>query len=153
MSHDVVHDNQPPGTIDDATFGGGVVVRALDGATAEVRDCHVFDNVAGRGAGIVAQGGASVAAGAVRVTRNRVERNTARGSHGGGMYVIGASEISYNVVIDNQLLGELGGGGWGAGFIVDGNSARPRPKRAQNSPKRRRRRCDPDPAILPGSAS
>jgi hypothetical protein len=42
------------------------------------------------------------------------------------MYTVGAAEISYNVVLENQLLGELGGGGWGAGFIVDGNSQQPR---------------------------
>lgn len=121
VSHNVVHDNQPAGVIDDATFGAGIVVDVLDGASVEVSDNDVYDNTSGRGAGIVAQAGA----GPITVTRNRVERNTARGSHGGGMYVVGTVEVSYNVVVDNQLLGELGGGGWGAGFIVDGNSQRP----------------------------
>jgi len=126
VSHNVVRNNQAPGVIDDVTFGAGISVSALAGATAEVSDNHVHDNVSGRGAGILGQAGPTVAEGAVVITRNRVERNTSRGSHGGGMNLVGAVDVSYNVVLDNQLLGELGGGGWGAGFMVDGNSRRPR---------------------------
>ncbi len=126
VSHNVVRDNQAPGVIDDVTFGAGISVHAYAGATVEVSDNHVLDNTSGRGAGILGQAGNTVGEGAVVITRNRVERNTSRGSHGGGMNLVGAVEVSYNVVLDNQLLGELAGGGWGAGFIVDGNSQRPR---------------------------
>ena len=121
VSHNVASNNRPAEKIEDSTFGGGIAVSVLSGASAEITDNHVRDNESGRGAGISTDTKTETKPiGTMKVLRNLVEKNTSYGSHGGGMNITGNAEIAYNVVRENKVLGREGGGGWGGGFLADG---------------------------------
>ncbi len=122
VSHNLIYDNRPPGTVDDATFGAGISVDALPPARVQVSDNFVYGNTSGRAAGILTNSRSNgTEAGEVAVLRNRVEDNLSLGTHGGGVYIAGGGEIGFNVIIGNQVTGEVGGGGgWGGGLLADG---------------------------------
>lgn len=122
ISHNKLFDNRAR-NINDYTYGGGVHLEVMGGAQGEISDNHSFNNTSGRGSGISAFSGRRNGVwGNLLITRNRVENNVSRASHGGGMNISGSAEVSYNVVLNNELWGD-DWGGFGAGFIVDGQSA------------------------------
>lgn len=116
VSHNVIHGNR---TRDHATLdsrGGGIHARNQSGAMAAgeigIEHNHVFDNLAGKGAGIHVTGRQAA------LLHNRVQDNIAHNDHGGGIYVSTAgTELRWNLVRGNRV-GATVGYGWGGGLLV-----------------------------------
>lgn len=118
ISHNLVHGNRSASHASADTRGGGIHVynQSWGGAsgTARIEDNHVYDNLAGKGAGINVTGRQAL------LLRNRVEDNIAHGDHGGGIYVsTGQAQLTDNAVMGNEI-GASAGYGWGGGVIVAG---------------------------------
>jgi parallel beta-helix repeat protein len=121
ISHNRIHQNQTRNYTTDDTRGGGIHAETqnFDGALATVRieDNHVYENLAGKGAGI------NVAGRQATLLRNRVQDNTAHNDHGGGIYVstVG-TEVRDNIIRGNRV-GATVGYGWGGGILIAGAGA------------------------------
>jgi hypothetical protein len=121
ISHNRIHDNRTRNHTTADTRGGGIHAETQNfgGALATVRieDNHVFDNLAGKGAGI------NVAGRQATLLRNRVQDNITHSDHGGGIYVSTVvTEVRNNVIRGNQV-GATAGYGWGGGIIIAGAGA------------------------------
>lgn len=116
VSHNAIHGNRTRHHTTLDSRGGGIHARNQSGGTAagEVRieHNHVFDNLAGKGAGI------HVAGRQAALVHNRVQDNIAHNDHGGGIYVSTAgTELRGNRVQGNRV-GATVGYGWGGGLLV-----------------------------------
>lgn len=118
ISHNRIHGNRSTNHTSADTRGGGIHVynQSWGGATGTVRieDNHVYENLAGKGAGINVTGRQAT------LLRNRVEDNIAHSDHGGGVYIsTGQAQLTDNAILGNQI-GATVGYGWGGGVIVAG---------------------------------
>jgi hypothetical protein len=116
ISHNTILQNQTRNYSTDDTRGGGIHAETQNfgGALATIRieDNHVFDNLAGKGAGINVAGRRAI------LRRNRVQNNIAHNDHGGGIYVSTAStDIQDNLVLGN-VVGATVAYGWGGGILI-----------------------------------
>jgi hypothetical protein len=121
ISHNRIHDSRTRNHTTADTRGGGIHAETQNfgGALASVRieDNHVFENLAGKGAGI------NVAGRQATLLRNRVQDNTTHSDHGGGIYVSTVTTEVHNNVIRGNLVGATAGYGWGGGIIIAGAGA------------------------------
>lgn len=121
ISHNRVHDNRTRNHTTADTRGGGIHAETQNfgGALAAVRieDNHVYENEAGKGAGI------NIAGRQATLLRNRVEDNITHSDHGGGIYVSTVTTDVRNNIIRGNRVGATAGYGWGGGMIVAGAGA------------------------------
>ncbi len=119
ISHNEIFGNATNNYTVDDSRGGGIHTHARNwgGATPTMRieDNRIYDNVAGKGAGIHA-GGRHVV-----VLRNVVDNNIAHSDHGGGIYLSAESTVFRDNVVSRNEIGATIGYGWGGGIILVGN--------------------------------
>jgi parallel beta-helix repeat protein len=116
ISHNRIYQNQTRNHTTDDTRGGGIHAETqnFDDALATVRieDNHVYDNLAGKGAGI------NIAGRQATLLRNRVQDNIAHNDHGGGIYVSTVTTEVRNNIIRGNSVGATAGYGWGGGILI-----------------------------------
>ena len=116
ISHNTIRQNLTRNLTTDDTRGGGIHAETQNFgdalASMRIEDNHVFENLAGKGAGI------NVAGRHALLLRNRVQNNIAHNDHGGGIYVSTVDTTIRNNLVRGNVVGATVGYGWGAGILI-----------------------------------